>query len=69
MVVTECIVAFNHLGYSQLFSLFAVVSIRTITPLRMPSSGMLRRVGLVRINASEGGIVSIIRVTRFGDDD
>jgi hypothetical protein len=34
---------------------------------RMPSSGMLCRVGLVRINVSEECSTSIIRVTRIGD--
>jgi hypothetical protein len=33
----------------------------------MPSSGMLRRVGLVRTDVSEELIASIIRVTRIGE--
>jgi hypothetical protein len=33
----------------------------------MPSSGMIRRVALVRTDVSEGRIASIIRVTRIGD--
>jgi hypothetical protein len=33
----------------------------------MPSSGMLRRVALVRTGGSEERIASIIRVTRIGE--
>jgi hypothetical protein len=33
----------------------------------MPSSGMLRRVALVRIDVSEERIASMIRVTRIGE--
>jgi hypothetical protein len=33
----------------------------------MPSSGMLRRVALVRTDVSEECSVSMIRVTRIGD--
>jgi hypothetical protein len=33
----------------------------------MPSSGMLRRVALVRINVSEEFSASIMRVTRIGE--
>jgi hypothetical protein len=33
----------------------------------MPSSGMLRRVALVRTEVSEEGSASIIRVTRIGE--
>jgi hypothetical protein len=33
----------------------------------MPSSGMLRRVDLVRTNISEEGIASIIRMTEVGE--
>jgi demethoxyubiquinone hydroxylase (CLK1/Coq7/Cat5 family) len=33
----------------------------------MPSSGMLRRVALVRTDVSEERIASIIRVTRIGE--
>jgi hypothetical protein len=33
----------------------------------MPSSGMLRRVALVRTDVSEERITSIIRVTRIGE--
>jgi hypothetical protein len=33
----------------------------------MPSSGMLRRVALVRTDVSEECITSIIRVTRIGE--
>jgi hypothetical protein len=33
----------------------------------MPSSWMLRRMALVRIEVSEERIVSIIRVTRIGE--
>jgi hypothetical protein len=35
--------------------------------LKMPSSGMLRRVALVRIDVSEEFGASIIRVTRIGE--
>jgi hypothetical protein len=35
--------------------------------LRMPSSGMLRRVALVRTDVSEERIASFIRVTRIGE--
>jgi hypothetical protein len=34
---------------------------------RMPPSGMLRHVALVRTNVSEEYIASIIRVTRIGE--
>jgi hypothetical protein len=34
---------------------------------RMPSSGILRRVALVRSDVSEERVVSIIRVTRIGE--
>jgi hypothetical protein len=33
----------------------------------MPSSGMLRRVALVRTDVSEGRSASIIRVTKIGE--
>jgi hypothetical protein len=33
----------------------------------MPSSGLLRRVALVRTEVSEGRIASIIRVTKIGE--
>jgi hypothetical protein len=36
-------------------------------PWRMPSSGMLRRVALVRTDVSKETIASIVRVTRIGD--
>jgi hypothetical protein len=35
--------------------------------MRMPSSGILRRLALVRTDASEEPIPSIIRVTRIGE--
>jgi hypothetical protein len=38
-----------------------------MTSRRMPSSGMLRRVALVRTDVSEEISVSIIRVTRIGE--
>jgi hypothetical protein len=34
---------------------------------RMPSSGMLRRVALVRTDVSEERFTSIVRVTRIGE--
>jgi hypothetical protein len=39
----------------------------TIVPRGMPSSGLWRRVSLVRTNVSEKRIASIIRVTRIGE--
>jgi hypothetical protein len=47
--------------------LFLVSPIHERWRWRMPSSGMLRRVALVRTDVSEEPIVSIIRVTRIGE--
>jgi hypothetical protein len=42
-------------------------NVRRFSLGRMPSSGMLRRVGLVRTEASQGRVASIIRLALMGE--
>jgi hypothetical protein len=53
LVICECNASVRKLVYA--------------TPLRMPSSGMLGRVALVRTDVSEERSASIIRVTRISE--
>jgi hypothetical protein len=52
---------------SKLFSVVKYVRVWAILTLKMASSGMLRRVALVRADVSEELSASIIKVTRIGE--